>query len=88
LGIHGEEALNSGVVGRQRSEYQGCAAGGDMADAPTLMLINNPGRRVRIEMLILTSIFWRPASGTELRSYWPTAMMTALDMHGVFDFGC
>jgi dihydroxyacetone kinase len=85
LGIHGEAGVEQvaslGAKDAIAKVVQKLAA--TMADAPHAMLINNLGAASVLEMLILTNDLLASSIGDRIALViGPSAMMTALDMHG------
>jgi hypothetical protein len=82
-----KQALNSGVVGRQRELPRLCKAGGDYGRRAHAMLINNLGA-ASIEMLILTNDLLASSISDRITVIGPSCHDDRAGYAWVFDFGC
>lgn len=85
LGIHGEPGVEDVAMesARQAMSLVVDKLGAGLSDKPHAVLLNNLGATTNLEMAILANSLAQSSIGERLR--WivgPSAMMTALDMHG------
>jgi len=85
LGIHGEPGVDTVVIesASQAMDLVIERLGHGLADNPHAVLLNNLGATTNLEMAILANALAQSSVSDKLR--WivgPSAMMTALDMHG------